>query len=396
KMATQKIAVSVREVYKTYDGRKFVLKGLNMTVEKGSIIWAYLKRLTEKEEKTVIITTHYMEEATLANKRDVPDLQRGIDMVKRSETWGVIEVHRNFSNFMYKLSNTKILDQDGEDELAIEHGSLKIHLDRSNAIMDEILFTHLYKSMEEAMKDIFEDCGWPSKLPQIPMKYYAHNPNDVWCHSHHRRKSLRSNGTECRRRCNTLRTAGIPFWSTAVYPYVSIAGSGRGHVRSAWLRIQKPNCRAEPAFPSRTTWHSDLLGCLMADSRLRLHFARSLDHSLVRRYHRTRQSDRKPVFPREKLNTTFDFTSYLLQALTDVLKQTETAVAQAKAELNGINELQSLPVQKPIAIKTPTTLCGRQRSISRGLLSKHHPSKTLQTTNGLRPIRRRQIFFHVI
>ncbi|CAA9999210.1 unnamed protein product [Nesidiocoris tenuis] len=34
----------------------------------------------------------------------------------------------------------------------------------------------------------------------------------------------------------------------------------------------------------------------------------------------------------------------------DVLKQTETAVAQAKAELNGINELQSLPVQKPIAI----------------------------------------------
>ncbi|BES98286.1 ATP-Hypothetical protein cassette sub-family A ABC1 member [Nesidiocoris tenuis] len=115
--------------------------------------------------------------------RDVPDLQRGIDMVKRSETWGVIEVRRNFSNFMYKLSNTKILDQDGEDELAIEHGSLKIHLDRSNAIMDEILFTHLYKSMEEAMKDIFEDCGWPSKLPQIPMKletlFYGELTTDV-------------------------------------------------------------------------------------------------------------------------------------------------------------------------------------------------------------------------
>ncbi|BES98289.1 ATP-Hypothetical protein cassette sub-family A ABC1 member [Nesidiocoris tenuis] len=96
--------------------------------------------------------------------------EQGLIMVRRAEIWGIIRFPRNYSEALERRTALQPINDNPDKDKIIDSSTVDVWLDESNVIIDYLLKLHLYDVILDTLADVYNKCGWPLRVVQLPIK----------------------------------------------------------------------------------------------------------------------------------------------------------------------------------------------------------------------------------
>jgi len=116
--------------------------------------------------------------AKTINVVEYSSLEEGVKAVQKNDAWGLMHFTGNYTTtLMERVNFTR-----GASDLSIELSEVNFWMDMSNQYIGNLLKRDLLFSFVSFLKEVFEDCGWPKQVADIPIAfqdavYGSNNPS---------------------------------------------------------------------------------------------------------------------------------------------------------------------------------------------------------------------------